>query len=117
SRAQPLRFEVAGWIEHFLHPRSALGALIADHDHVAFAHLPGEDRGDRIVLALDHLGRAAELEDLLVHPGGLHDTAIEGDVAVEHRQSAILAEGVLSTADHPVPAVGVEFVPAAALAE
>ena len=114
---QSLRLEVAGGIEHFLHAWPALGPFIADHHYVAGHHLSGQDRGDGSVLAFIDLGRPGELEDAVIDPGGLHDAAIQRDVAVEHGQPAILTEGVFLRTDHPVLAVGIKLVPAPVLAE
>jgi hypothetical protein len=36
------------------------------------------------------MGRAFEHQDAFVHAGGLHDAAVERDVAGQHGQAAIL---------------------------
>jgi hypothetical protein len=54
----------------------------------------------------------------LIDAGGLDDAAVLGDVAVEHRQAAVLAEiGMLQFADDAVLRSRSSFVPAALLAE
>ncbi len=60
--AQPHRFQIRGWVKHFLHPRPAFRPFVADHHHVARHHFTAEDRFYRIILAFVHLGRAAEGE-------------------------------------------------------
>ena len=76
-----------------------------------------EDSVARRVLRLEDPCRAGEREDLLVDTGGLHDAAVLGDVAEEHGEATVLEVGVGHTADTAVFAVGVEAVPAGALAE
>ena len=115
--AELLRLQVAGRIQHLLHPRPALRPLVADQHHVARRHAPVQDRVDGGVLALEHPRRPLELQDRRVHPGRLHDAAVLGQVAVQHRETAILAERRVHVADDAAPAVGVQLVPAARLAE
>ena len=44
-----------------------------------------------------------------VDAGGLHDAAVVGEVAVEHREAAVLREGMLGVADDALGAVKVEL--------
>ena len=67
---------------------------------------------DRVVLALEDARRAGELEDARVDARRLHDAAVEREVAVEHREAAVLGEGVLGVADDALGAVEVELVEA-----
>src|SRR5690606_3568553 len=60
---------------------------------------------------------AFEDVDRLIHTGGLHHAAVEGDVAVQHGQAALFRVGVLEAADAAVLAVVVEGVPTGRLAE
>ena len=61
--------------------------------------------------------RAGEVEDARVDAGGLDDAAVLGDVAVEHGEPAVLAEGMGDIADRAAVAVEVERVVAPVLAE
>src|SRR6185437_2535179 len=76
-----------------------------------------EDRLDRLVLGLQHAGRAAEGEDRLVDAGGLHHAAALGKVAVEDRQAAVGGVGVGDVADAAPGGVEVEGLPALRLRE
>ena len=115
--AQPFGFQVAGGVEHFLHARAAFGAFVANHHHVAGNDLITKDGAYRRVLGFEDPGAAGELEDGIVHPGGFHDAAALGDVAVQHGQAAVLAVGVFVVADAAVFAVVVQAVPTGFLAE
>src|SRR5690606_31036329 len=103
--------------EHLLHARAAAWSLVADDDDVARLDLAGEDAGDGRILALEHHRRPREDQDRLVDAGGLHDGAGFGEVAVEHREAAVLREGVLDVADDALLAIDVELLVAALLAE
>ena len=116
-RAQAAALQVRGGIEHLLHAGAALRAFVADHHHVARLHLLAEDALHRVFLALVHPGLAGELPDGFIHPGGLHDAALLGDVAVEHGQPSVGREGMFLVADDAVLAVGVERLPAPVLTE
>ena len=106
--AQPARFQIAGRIEHFLHARAAARPFVADDDHVARLDLAAQDALHRVVLALEDARRAVEHEIAGVDPRGLHDGAVERDVAVEHGEAAILGEGMLGIADDALLAILVE---------
>ena len=77
------------------------------HD-VARDDLAAQDALHRVVLAFEDARRAGELEIAGVDPRRLHDAAVERDVAVEHREAAVLGEGVLGVADHALGAIVVE---------
>ena len=70
-----------GGSEHLAHARSANRALIADHHHIPFADLFGEDRGEGLLLALEHPGRAGEHRRF--HTTDLRHAALAGEVALE----------------------------------
>ena len=108
-RTQPLRFQVAGRIEHFLHPRPALRPLVADHHHIARHDLIGKNRRHRVVLAFEHARAPGEFQDAFIHAGGLHDAAVRCDVAVQHRQPAVPAVGMRLVANAAAAAVGIQF--------
>src|SRR5690606_41158023 len=61
--------------------------------------------------------RTRELEDRIVHSRGLYDAAIERDVTRQHRQPAVLAEGMFGRTDHAVLSIEVERLPSPRLAE
>ena len=63
--AEPLRFQIAGRIEHLLHARPAARPLVADHDDVAGLDLAAEDALDRGVLAFENPRRPREFQDAL----------------------------------------------------
>ncbi len=115
--AEPLGFEIAGGVEHLLHAGPALRAFVADDDHVAGLDAVAEDGFDGGLLAFEDARRAAEHEAGFIDPGGLDHAAVDGDVAEQHRQSAILAVGVFDVADAAVLTVEIEAVPALVLAE
>src|SRR5690606_31426835 len=104
-------------IEHFLHAGAALGAFVADDDHVASHDLAVQDALDRGFLAFVDAGAAGEGEDAVVHPGRLDDAAVGRQVAVQHRQPAVLRIGVRAVADAARLAVQVQGLVVAVLAE
>ena len=117
GRPQTHRLQVAGGIEHLLHARAALGALVADDHHIAGHHIATQDAGHGVFLALEDLGLARELQDALVHARRLHDAAVLGQVARQHGQTAILTVGMGPVADAALGPVLVQRLPAAVLRE
>src|SRR5690554_1080852 len=115
--AQTAALEEARRVQHLLHARTALGALVADDHHVTGLHRLVEDAVDRFLLAFEHLGRAAEGPQFLVDSRGLDDRAVRGEVAFEHGQAAVLGVSVLHRADAPGLAVQVQRIPPSALRE
>jgi hypothetical protein len=75
--------EVGGRVQHLLHARAALGALVAHDDDVAGDDLPAEDHLDGLVLALGDLRRDREGPLMLGDAGRLDDAAVHGEVAVQ----------------------------------
>ena len=100
-----------------MHPGAALGAFVAHDDHVAGLDLVIQDVGDGFVLRLNHVRRAFKHQQLVIDAGGFDDTAVQGDVAGQHRQTAFFGESVLVSANAAVFAVYVQTRPALALAE
>ena len=117
GRPQTHRLQVAGGIEHLLHARTALGALIADDHHVAGHHIAAQNAGHGVFLALEDLGLARELQDALVHARRLHDAAVLGQVARQHGQTAVLTVGMRPVADAALGPILVQRLPAAVLRE
>ena len=113
--AQPHGFQVAGRVKHFLHPRAASGAFVADDDDVARLHFALQDAFDGGVLAFVNDGGAGEAVDAFVHAGGFDDAAVFGDVAVEDSKAAFLRVGVFDGADAAVFTVVINAVKAAVL--
>ncbi len=85
--------------EHFLHAGAAARAFVADDDHVAGLHLAVDDAHVGIGLRLEDHGRAGVAEHFGLDAGRLDHGALGGEVAVEDRQSALLAVGVFDLAD------------------
>src|SRR5690606_29210927 len=115
--AETFRFQVAGWIQHFLHAGAAARTFVANDHYVTRFDLVVEDRFHCAVLTFEDARRAAELEDALVNACGFHDAAVFSDVAVQHGQTTFLVVGVFNFADAAVFTVGVERRPARVLAE
>ena len=103
--AQAFGFQVAGGVQHFLHPRPAFGTFVADDDNVARHDLVAQNACHGIFLAFKHAGTPSELPDAFVHAGGFHHAAALGDVAKQYRQAAVLRIGVRNIADAAVCAV------------
>src|SRR5690606_36144269 len=78
--AQPLRFQIARGVKHFLHPGTALWPFVTNDDNVARLDLSGQNPGDRRILAFIDLRRTGELEDRIIDPRGLHDAAVARNV-------------------------------------
>ncbi len=110
SLPRPLGFQIAGRVQHFLHPRPALWPLIPDHQHIAGLDAVGQDRLNSGVLQFEHAGGAREDQDQLVHPGGFHDAAVGRDIALQHRKAAVFGKGVFGRADDALFAVGIKAV-------
>src|SRR6185369_10304686 len=115
--AEAHRFQIAGRIQHFLHAGAATRAFVNDDHDLTGDDLAAQDAVDGRVLALEYARRAGEFQDRGIDAGGLHDAAVLREVAVEHGETAILAEGVLEIAHDALLAVGIELVVAALLAE
>ena len=101
-----------------MHSWPTLGALIADDDHVTRIN-PGfvKDPVAGRILALEHSCRTREGEDRWVNARRLYDAAVDGDVAEQDRKAAVLEVRLLAGADASAGAVGVQGIPAGALAE
>ena len=102
--AEPFALEERRRVQHLLHAGAAARALVDDHDDVAGLDLVGQDRVAGGVLRVEDARAALELPDRLVDARRLHDAAVARDVAVEHREAAVLAVGVLDVADAAVAA-------------
>ena len=99
---------IRGGIEHLLHAGTALRALVGDHHAVAALHLTAEDALTGIFLRVEADGRTLEVPQCLIDAGGLHHTAVLGDIAKEHGQATVLGIGVGEVADAAPGAVGIE---------
>src|SRR5690606_13070490 len=76
-------------LEHLLHSRAALRPFVADQHDVARSYTVAEDAFARCVLALEDDHTPAKAQQLRVDAGGLHDAALLGKVAVQHREPAV----------------------------
>ena len=115
--SQALRLDVARRVEHFLHARPAARAFVADDDDVAGDDLAGENAARRVVLALEHFRRPLERQHAGVDACRFDDAAVEREVALQHREAAVLRIGVVEVADDALLAILVERLPARRLAE
>ncbi len=79
--------------------------------------LPVRIVGDRIVLAFEDLRRPGEFEDRFIDAGGFDDTAILGEIAEQHGETAVLRKRMFGAADHAACTVDVDTVVAAGLRE
>ena len=83
----------AGDVEHLAHARRAGRPLVSDHDDVAGLEHAGFDRGEALLLRLEHAGRAAVLRAVVA--GELHDAPLGSEVAAQDRDpSARLDRGL-----------------------
>ena len=115
--AQPFGFQVAGRIEHFLHARPAPRPFVTDQHDIAWLNSPANNRRNRIFLTFNHARRPLELENVLVNSSRFNDATVFGQIAVQHRQPAVLRVGMgLSTNAAAVP-IQVQTRPAGVLAE
>ena len=88
-----------GGVEHLPHARAALGAFVADDDHVAGHDLAGVDGGDGVLLAVKDPGGAFVDHHFCGHGGLLHHAAVGSQVALQHGDAAGLGVGVFHGAD------------------
>src|SRR5581483_6867014 len=79
--------DVRGRVEHLLHTRPTLRALVPDHDDVAGLDPLGEDAGDRVVLGFEDDRGPGERQAVVRDAGGLDDAAVRGNVARQDRQA------------------------------
>ena len=89
--------------QHLTHPRSTLGALVADHEHRAGLDRTGHDGLHRTVLTVEHTSCAFELLLLLGESGDLHDRAAGSERAGEDDDASLLVQGLVERVhDHAV---------------
>ena len=87
--------------EHLPHARAAAGALVADDHHVARADASSPDRGEGVLLALEHPRRAPVVRPLVA--GHLHHAALGREVPVEDDQASGRAHRLGQRAHHLLP--------------
>ena len=104
-------FDIAGWIQHFLHTGTTAWAFIPHDNNVACFHLFAENAFNGAVLAFEYLGWAREHEAFCRHTCRFHDAAIFRDVTVKHGQTAILGIGMLTRADAAICLVLIKLFP------
>ena len=107
---KPRAHKHGGGDGHLPHARAALGPLITDDQHAARLHFGLEEVFHHILLRLkDHRGPPV-IEHIGVNAALLHHGALGGQIAVEHRKTAVGMEGVLRSVndfgiDRPVEIV------------
>ena len=106
AQALPVKRRRGG--KHLAHAGSTLGAFVTDDDDIALDDLLTLDRGEGIFLALEHLGRAGELQAL--HPRDLHDRALGRQRALEADDTAGRRDRRLRVVDHLLVGVPRHFV-------
>ncbi len=82
-------------VQHLPHSRTALGTLVADDYHIPGFDFPGVNGGNGILFAVEHPGRPAVDHHFLCHRGPLHHTALRRQIALQHRDAAVLTVRVL----------------------
>src|SRR5207302_108985 len=85
-------------VEHLPHAGPALGALVADDDHVARLDRPRLDGGEGVLFAFEDARRAPE--DLLLVPGHLRHAAVRGQVTAEDGHAAVRGDRLRERPDH-----------------
>ena len=106
--------DVGGRVEHLLHSRTTLRALVADDDDLAALNF-FEHAFHSVLLRFVDAGGAGELPDRLVDTCGLHDAAIFGQVAEQHCQAAFGRIRVFGRTDAAVFTIVVDGVPTSCL--
>jgi hypothetical protein len=84
--------------QHLAHPRPALRALVADHQHVAGMDVPAEDGLQARLLGIEHARRTGDLR--VAHAADLGHRPFRGQVAPEHGQVAAPVHRFVPGADH-----------------
>ncbi len=105
---QSFRLQIARWVEHFLHTRTTARTFVTDEYDIAGDDFIAEDALHRRVLTFEDPRRAGKDQDGLVDARGLHDAAVFGEVAIEHREAAVFGEGMGRGADDAFLAVEVD---------
>ena len=91
--AQALADERRRDVQHLAHSRPAGWALVADHDHVAGGDRARLDRGEAVLLRVEHPRRPAVPQALVA--GELDDAAVGSEVASQNREPAGRLEWVV----------------------
>ena len=88
-----------GRVEHLTHARAALGAFIADDDHIALVDLTRVDGLDGRILGVEHARRAGVHHHFGRNCRALDDTAVLGNVAPQDGDAAGLRIRMLERTD------------------
>ena len=86
-----------GDLQHLAHAGAALGAFVADDEHVVGLDLAGLDGGEAVFFGVEDARRAAMLEALVA--GDLDDAAFGGEVALEDDEAAGGLDGLVEGVD------------------
>lgn len=89
--------------------------FVTDNHNITRDHLTTQNGFHSVILRFVHFGRATEHQTTFIHTGSFYDTVFFRDVAVQHRQTAILAVGVLTRTDTALFTIGIQRLPAAIL--
>ena len=107
-RTQSFRFQITGWIQHFLHSGAATWTFVKDHNDIAFFDLTCQNIVHGIILAFYNICRAGKLQDAFVNTCSFYDATVFCNVAEQNSKSTILRKGVFFVADHATRAVHVK---------
>ncbi len=86
-----------GDLQHLAHAGAALGAFIADDEHVVGLDLSRLHCGKAVVLAVEDARRAAMLD--AIGGGDLHDAAFGSEIAFEDDEAAGGLDGLVESVD------------------
>ena len=108
--ADTLALDERRWVQHLLHARAALRALVTDDQRHTGLQSVVEDDLDGLFLGFDDQCRSTEGPNLLRHTGGLHHAAVRGEVATQHGQTAFGDGRMIDVVNRAVHTVAVEGV-------
>ena len=92
-----LRRDGRGDLQHLAHAGPALGAFIANDEHVAGLDLAGLHGGKAGLFGIEDARRAAML--VAIGGGDLHHAAFGGEIAFENHQAAVGLDGLFEGVD------------------
>ena len=87
---------------HFAHSRAALGALVADDDHVAFLDLIAGNRVAGVLHGMEYPGAPCKLVHGRLYAGFFHHSPVRRQAAIENGDAALLIFGLAYGENHIV---------------
>ena len=90
--AQPHARDHRGGGEHFAHTRTAFGAFVPNHDHIARVDVAGADGCRRILFAVEHPRGTAVHHHFRHHRALLDHGAFGSQIAKQDRDTAVFAQ-------------------------